>query len=282
MFAIIDFESMGPEAKTDRVTEVGLIRVNSDWRVEASYSRLIKGSDYAPLTEEVQAFNGITQEMLDREGVDPRVALEAICGLLAPCEAVVAYNKAFDETIYRAEMARAFPIQGVSHLPHTPPWLCAMTECPWPAKINTHWKPLKYLALDLGLAVDPSQLHRAIHDAELTLRVLKDGRGGPYTIERMQEYAADPWVYIAIDIPHPKRDEGSGRDYAVAQGYRWLKIHKAHPLTFERMWVKRIKGSTLDVFKAEKGPYDRAVVYSDAWSEEKKRDAYGVSTTQES
>lgn len=233
---LIDFESTGLDTSKDRIIEIGAQVVDEDWEVQASLSRLIKDPNIK-LTPEIVKITGITDEELSLNGIPLAEAARELAQIGAFCTSVIAYNRTFDEMLFKTEMARYQMMQapGIKEICNQT-WLCAMTDIEANYDFKC-WK-LSHLALDHGLAVDPRTLHRAINDVDLMRRMLKELNAHPDDLRRFQN---TPWVFIRALIPKPWEDQGKGRDEAKKLGYGWEMARGTTGPKFEGAWVKRVK-----------------------------------------
>ena len=166
---VIDFETTGRDAETDRVIEIGLVTFERG-RVSQRESLLVNPG--IPVPEESRAVHGITDEELagapDFATVMPRV-LDLLQGKLP-----VAYNAPFDRGFLLAELRRAAP-QGMTPADMPP---AARDEVIWVDPLVWAREILKELqSRRLGdvtkhLSIPLEQAHRAAGDAEATGRVL--------------------------------------------------------------------------------------------------------------
>lgn len=96
----LDVETSGLDPKEDEIIELGVLRVFRD--VEAAFSEekvslLIRLSEGKALSEKITSITGITQDMLDGDGVEKAL----VCDILAEMfghgrPLIVAYNAQFD------------------------------------------------------------------------------------------------------------------------------------------------------------------------------------------
>jgi len=166
---VIDFETTGRDAETDRVIEIGLVTFERG-RVSQRESLLVNPG--IPVPEESRAVHGITDEELagapDFATVMPRV-LDLLQGKLP-----VAYNAPFDRGFLLSELRRAAP-QGMTPADMPP---AARDEVIWVDPLVWAREILKELqSRRLGdvakhLSIPLEQAHRAAGDAEATGRVL--------------------------------------------------------------------------------------------------------------
>lgn len=233
---IIDFEATGLDTSKDSIIEIGAQLVDDKFDVLKSLSVLVKPEQ--PLSAEIQTITGITQNDLDTEGTTLGVAAGMLSQVLTEdIGYVIAYNREFDESLFRVDTAREAlgMLPSVNQLLNLP-WLCAMKDIERNYDFKC-WK-LSHLALDYGIAVDPAKLHRAINDVELTRKLLK---ASGVTALQMYQYQVTPWVYLQALIPAPWTDGGKGKAEATKLGYSWEKAKGTDAPVFEKTWVKRVK-----------------------------------------
>lgn len=242
---LIDFEATGLIPSEARPIEVGLCIVDQNWNHVLSHSGFITEPDYPPLTKEVQEVTGINELMLKLEGVSFAQILtefsEAAKNLLPHCKYVIAYNKEYDETIFKTEALRVpIGLTIAGNLMLQLPWLCAMRD------IEKNYKrkcwTQSHLALDYGIAVDPAELHRAINDVYLMRKILAHVG---LSADDIYKFQRTPTVVLQALIPAPWSDGGKGRDAAKKLGYSWEQP-KGVEQKFEKAWVKAIKETALD------------------------------------
>lgn len=238
---IIDFETTGLLADTDRITEIGAQVCDDKFlSVTEEFSELCYASDYPELSAEVTKVTRISNEMLKEHGIEPRTALLRVAELAKKFNVgfAIAYNSGFDRGFFEAEVKRlgidTFP--EIKYLLNTT-WLCAMTG----VESNYNYKcwKLSHLSLDYGLAVDPSILHRAVNDVNLTRRLLSHIRTDA---KSMYEFQTSPWVYVRALTMEPWKDKGKSNALAKAAGYAY-QTPRGDDRVFEKMWVKKVKAS---------------------------------------
>ena len=236
---LLDFESTGIDTKTARVTEIGAMITDMDLNPSERLSQLVWAPDYPTITPEVTAVTGITQEMLDADGVLPDVAFGMLGDLVLRSEVkfVIAYSRNYDENLFRAEIERLTSTHLAMPYLATTPWLCAMVDIESNYQKKC-WK-LSHLALDYGVAVDPKKLHRAINDVELMREMM--GAAGA-TPMGMYEYQRSPWIYVVAKTRAPWEDNGKSTGAAKELGFSWQQCKGDDSgRTFDKRWVKRIK-----------------------------------------
>lgn len=245
---LIDFESTGIDASKERITEIGAMLVNNDFTPlnQEGLSQLVYDKSYPEITKEVEEVTGITQAMLDAEAVKPVKAFDFLCEMIPnDVEFIIAYNKKYDETLFRSEVARNDYTHSKLKLLTETPWLCGMVD------VETNyakkcWK-LSHLSLDYGVAVNPSELHRAINDVELMRKMLIAAKATP---QEMYAYQQSPWIYVVAKCRAPWDDGGVSTNNAKAQGFSW-QVPKGDESgrVFEKRWVKRMKQKDLQALR---------------------------------
>ena len=238
---MLDFETSGLSPEADRITEVGALLVNEKWDKVASFNHLIYDKDASPITPEITALTGISDSLLMEKGKPATEVFEALGMFAGKVDFAVAYNEEFDSGMFRAAMKKYTldMIPEISMLLQTP-WLCAMKDVEKNYNLKC-WK-LGHLCLDHGLAVDPSVLHRAIDDIELTRRMLVHIGETP---RGMVQFRHEPWAFLRALIPAPWEDNGVGKGQAQKLGYTWEQA-KGDPQKFEKAWVKKVKERFVD------------------------------------
>ncbi len=241
MNLLFDVETTGLNTNEDHIIEIGAMLCDDNWQSVGELSVLIDNPAKPVISELTSSLTGITQEMINQVGVPLSKAAELLSALVLDCNYVVAYNAEFDGPIFKAEMNRnaLTMLPGINQMIQMP-WLCAMKDIESNYEYKC-WK-LSHLALDRGLVVDPSTLHRAINDVELMRRMLEGSGLKPLDMYLFQQI---PWVYVAAAIPAPWLDKGVGVEAAKAQGYSWQRA-KNDSREFEKAWVKKIKYDKLD------------------------------------
>jgi DNA polymerase III epsilon subunit-like protein len=243
LLCFIDFEATGLDTNKERITELGAILYNTQNSSVLAIGCLVYEKDYPPLSQEVIDVTGITDRDLQTEGLEFWRMFEMIFNRFQQIgfpEYFVAHNKSFDENLFKMEMKRhkddlvAFfgdDAQKVFDIP----WLCTIEDLEHPKKFKC--KKLSHLALDYGVIVDPSKLHRAVDDVQLLIRMTeKAGIDWEQVVERSKI----PWVVVRAKVPKPWDDAGVGKDKAKSCGFGWQQPFGSTQV-YENMWVKRIK-----------------------------------------
>jgi DNA polymerase-3 subunit epsilon len=171
--AFVDVETTGSSPARERVTEIGVVRVDVDGgatRVD-EWSTLVNPG--VPIPPEIEWLTGITNEMVRTAPAFASVAQELIDRLDGAI--FVAHNARFDYNFLRAEFARA----GLTFHAKT---LCTvrLSRALYPDR-----SPHTLDALIDRFAIGGEQRHRALGDARVLWRLLQawSGRHPPGEIE---------------------------------------------------------------------------------------------------
>ncbi|MEG0778841.1 MAG: 3'-5' exonuclease [Oscillospiraceae bacterium] len=97
---ILDLETSGLDFKSDEIIELGAVRavsIGGELSIDKEVSSLIKLSERKVLSPKITEITGITQNTLDKDGVEKDFACGLLVDLLS-CERplIVAYNAQFD------------------------------------------------------------------------------------------------------------------------------------------------------------------------------------------
>jgi DNA polymerase III epsilon subunit-like protein len=239
----LDLETQHDDAKTCPITEVGAVLIEIDPDIDPgkhkilrqeSFCQLVYHPKYPPQTELIVELTGITDEMLKKDGQEPRVVLPKLIPYLEQADYVMAHYKQFDQTVLESVCARIGVPLGKYE------WICSLTDVPWPKKYTC--RKLSHLAFEHGMQVDVKSLHRAVQDVELMLQLVL----GHYHIYDILKYRNTPWAYVQADIPAPWTDKGVGKAAASKRGYGWEKAKGTEEPVFPKTWVKRLKADQVE------------------------------------
>jgi DNA polymerase III epsilon subunit family exonuclease len=165
-------ETTGFNNDIDDIIELGAVKVYSSKIVE-EFSVLVKSSK--PVSPKISELTGITQIMLDENGVELGVALRSFLEFVGvlPC---IAHNVSFDYGFIRAACARCkmkiFANRQFDTLTIS-------------KKLIPNIRDRKLKTLAEYFCIDELQSHRSLHDCRLTVQVFerlkelkqKDGDG---------------------------------------------------------------------------------------------------------
>lgn len=164
---VFDTETSGLDAEKDQIIELAALRVerttSGSLRIAGKMDTFIKLPDGELLPENITTLTGITDRLLQSEGVQPAKAAGQIAKPMQPGPALmVAHNAQFDACFLRI-LLRGIKVGRVD-------WLDSLTvykdRRPYPHKLAN-----AILSYDLGGKVQNS--HRAIDDVLALFEVLK-------------------------------------------------------------------------------------------------------------
>lgn len=252
----LDFETQSDDPATTNVTEIGAILIETshskldpetalakEWEKSGGYqelerySQLVYHADYPPQTEEIVSITGITDQMLQKDGISPPQAFPPLLKMVPKADYILAHNERFDHGVFNAQCRRL----GLDSF--TPTWICTWQDVPYPKKYRC--KRLSHLAYDHGIVKDASTLHRAINDVELLAELILT----KYKMADILAYKNIPWAYICAKIPAPWEDNKVGVNQAKKLSFRWQEPSEG--MFFEKKWVKRIKETDIEEEKAK-------------------------------
>lgn len=241
---VLDFETTGVDPKTCVAIELACMLYDAVTRERsAPLTYLLKDGGAPQLTDEIVALTGITTQMLEDEGVSPHKALNGLMLMARKADMFVAYNAPYD----RAVLAGLHQEYGMALVPQ--PWLCAMSDLPWPEKMMA-CKKLQHRAMDIGLPMDNREQHRALADVVTVCDIFD-----LYDMPAVIAYAAQPDIFLKAMIPPPWEgkggDGGVGRDKAKALGFAYERAAGTDGPVFAKSWVKRCKAYEASDFPFE-------------------------------
>ena len=163
---VFDTETTGIEFGRDRIIEIGAVALENGAE-RGNFNALVRLPAGQTLPTFITELTGITDEQLDREGVDDRAAAEGFCRLLEGAERplLVAYNAQFDLNFLYYLLK---PLGLVSVL-RKPRFLDALTvyrdRRDYPHKLCN--------AIEAYGLQDAVNSHRAVDDARATVQLLE-------------------------------------------------------------------------------------------------------------
>lgn len=252
----VDLETTGLLPGDDYITEIGAaLFKSSSWEPQATFSTFVYEPKALPLTPEIVKLTGITDDMV-KSGSSIINALQKFEHFSEQSQAFVAHNKDFDQAFLLASAARA----GYTFRPEfkAKPWICSKNE------VKTHFgrrcTKLSHLAVDYGLLVDGSKLHRALDDVLLMGQVLAKS---DMTLNMIIDWIKEPWIYMEALVEKPWLDAGKSTSEAKKHGYGWEKAY-GDSYVFSKKWIKRCKESEYEAEKAIQTSFKRIRVTKDS------------------
>lgn len=200
---VVDVETTGLDPRRDEIIELAMTPFTYGldgvvFSVDESFQGLRQPSE--PITQEITAITGITNEMVAGQVIDSA----EVAKFAAPVSLVIAHNAAFD---------RRF-LERFSDVFSTKPWACSLSQIDWAAEGYEGTK-LAYLAQTAGFFYDR---HRAMHDCLATIELLATRlpQSGVTGLSRLLDGARSvAWRIWAENSPFELKDT------LKARGYRW-------------------------------------------------------------
>lgn len=157
-FVVVDLETTGLSSSTDEIIEIGAIKVSLDSNQHITFQTLVKPA--VKLPRKIVEITGITQAMLDTDGIAPQEAIEQFIEFVGDLP-LVTYNAAFDIGF----LTNAYKRCGKTLINK---YDCALkrTRRAWPEFPNHR---LSYITTLMNLP--QSNQHRALADCERTVYV---------------------------------------------------------------------------------------------------------------
>jgi DNA polymerase-3 subunit epsilon len=230
----LDFEATSVDPETARILEVGAALYDTDAHAPVELiSNLVYGSDYpSTLDPEVISITGITQEQLEKYGVDPCYAFDNLTDLMEKSVYVMAHNgNIYDHLLWLAEIRRQNETRTSRNW--TPEYGCVVPELTWidttvdlpfPKGLSPYRK-LTHLAADHDF-LNPFK-HRAVFDVLTMIKIFEC-----YPLEEVLALARQPMVQLQAFVSYEEKDKAKG------VGYRWFKNSKR--------WIKAFKLGKLE------------------------------------
>lgn len=221
---LLDTETTGLDPSRDEILELGM--VSFDYTRDGRIVRLRDifsafNEPSAPISAEVTALTGITDDMVAGQRIDP----DAVSAFVAGAVIVIAHNAAFD----RRFAERYWPVF------ERMPWGCSATEVDW----RSHGFAGAQLGYLLNGAGFFHQAHRAVDDCHALLQVLDfvlPTTGAPALAALLQTARRATKRVWAQQSPFELKDALKKR------GYRWSDGADGRP----KSWYIDIDENALD------------------------------------
>lgn len=259
---VIDFETTGFPATECRITECAAqdVRVNNEGHMSIigqMVEEYVYESNYPAITDIITELTGITEERLKSFGIPFSKLIDELFpefdGVRTVPDYMLAHNKSFDEQVFKSELARhrdQLSSELYSKLLELK-WICSLRDIKWDAKYKC--KKLSHLALDVGVTVDPSTLHRAGGDVRLLIQLLKHAR---INILELVGLSKIPLVIVKAMVPSPfgvRGDGGKGKDKAKECGFGWQKAPGTDGPELKNSWLKQVRENEIQQLEKELG-----------------------------
>ncbi|SCA55934.1 DNA polymerase III epsilon subunit and related 3'-5' exonuclease [Candidatus Terasakiella magnetica] len=247
----VDVETTGLDYLKDEIIEIAMVPFTYSvdgriFEVKEAFQGLREPSE--PISEEITAITGITNDMLKGQSID----VDEVNAFASTVNLVIAHNASFD---------RKF-LENFAGVFETKAWGCSVKEVPWTEEGYDGAK-LGYLANSMGFFFDA---HRATDDCLASIEILskKLPATGCLAFFKLLENARKTTYRIwAENAPFDFKDILKGR------GYRWNPGNDGRPkawyidvledeLDAEENYLKEeIYQRDVDVFSTKITAYDR-------------------------
>jgi DNA polymerase III subunit epsilon len=186
---LFDYTKPADAGGQPRLCQIGMIWLDEDFSTVKESEYLIKPTDWK-LTEEAAAINGLTQELLEAEGVHVNGPLREYAEAIDKKHVIVGFNAPYDVKLMRAELRHA-RMEDRFMQTRT---LCVMRGCKDMVGARTESGRKKMPTLVeacnyFGIDREPVP-HRALGGARATLEILR--------------YMRDSGMMPAYDDPYDK------------------------------------------------------------------------------
>jgi DNA polymerase-3 subunit epsilon len=254
---VLDLETTGLEYQKNEIIEIGMRAFRFDkqtgevLRVDGSYSALQDPGE--PLSDEVSALTGITDEDLAGQAID----LARVREMILEANLVIAHNAGFDRPFLDRFMSRDEGADGRGWTQERIFWADSYSQVDWRGK-GFPVSKLEVLALYHGFFVDA---HRALADCDALLHLLSmedANEGAPYLRELLQNARRAVAEVIAWETPFETKDLLKRRGYSWdAANKAWGRTVAIEALDEERAWLES------DVYPGESRAEVRRVAHHD-------------------
>lgn len=164
---VLDTETTGFNSQSDEIIELAALKIVPDgdsYRVAGEFDHLIKLSEQRKLPSVITELTGISQEMLNRDGVSKQVACDAFLELLGDDRAlIVAYNAQFDLCFLYYFLARFRKARILKQVKMLDAMAIYKDRREFPHKLSD--------AIN-AYSLNAENTHRAIDDAKATFELL--------------------------------------------------------------------------------------------------------------
>lgn len=251
--AVVDVETTGLFAGLDEVIELAVQRVRFDALgriVEVGTPRSWLQQPVDPVTPEITAITGLTDEVLAGQRID----IEGATALIAGADVVIAHNAAFDRPFVDLLLP---DVRGAA-------WACSMCEVEWRAH-GFEGRALNHLVYQVGASGHFFGGHRAATDVLALLHLLghQVATDGSTILGRLIASAETPSAKVmAVGAPFDRKDALKRRNYRWdANRQHWWKPVAAADEGRERAFL------TECVYRAGQEPQVEPVTWHNRYRE---------------
>ena len=218
----IDLETTGIAPSSSEIIEIGYMvwDTNSSSPVKCG-SYLIKNNNILP--EEIKNLTGITDNHLNKFGIELKRAIILLSDIAKKCDFLVGHNAVEFDRKYLSKACQKYSIEFPKKY-----WIDTMIDIPYSNSIKT--RKLDYLAVEHNISITIA--HRAVFDIWTAMQILSK-----YDIYKIIERAKTGFIKLIAKVSYEERAKAS------IQGFKWdsknkiwfkiLRIYDAKNIQFE-------------------------------------------------
>ena len=208
----IDLETTGIDPSSSDIIEIGYMIWDTNLSCPVKFGCYLIKINY-PLSSEIKQLTGISDNHLDKFGVELKQAMVSLADLAQQCDFLVGHNAIEFDRKYLSNACKKYSINFPQKY-----WIDTITDVPYPQSIKT--RKLNYLAVEHKISVILS--HRAVFDIWTTMQILKE-----YDIKEIVERAKTGFIKLIAKVSYEERAKAS------TQGFKWDVKNK--------MWFKILR-----------------------------------------
>ncbi len=159
----LDIETTGLNPTKDEIIEIGAVKIKNGIKID-EFQSLIKCS--TPVCAEVTALNGLTNEMLEKDGIPIREALEKFLNFIGDRKIIGHNIIEFDLKFINNYLKKILQVTLTNPVEDTLKMARVMLK-----KANDY--KLVTIGQNLGVYINPAFLHRSVADSELCAEVYR-------------------------------------------------------------------------------------------------------------
>ena len=218
----IDLETTGIDPSSSDIIEIGYMvwDTNLSCPVKCG-SYLIKINNVLP--EEIKNLTGITDNYLNKFGIELNRAIISLSDIAKKCDFLVGHNAIEFDRKYLSQACQKYSIEFPKKY-----WIDTMIDILYSNSIKT--RKLNYLAVEHNISITIA--HRAVFDIWTTMQILSK-----HKIQEITERAKTGFIKLIAKVSYEDRTKAS------AQGFKWDSKNK--------IWFK-----TLRIYDAKNIQFD--------------------------
>lgn len=235
----LDIESTGLDFQNDDITEFAYVIKEWGERCPEKIRHVYLHTNNE-VTEEITKLTGITKDLLDRNGVEPSVALLTFLEDLKvhDVDYLLAHNSnGFDKPMLSSCIKRYLGEEQMKNFEY--PWLDSQHDVDWPEDYRSN--SLEYLCMKMDFCHNDA--HNALVDVFATNKMLQRACSRDIlTLDLMIEESQHEWVYVESNAQYHQKEA------AKKLRYRWENIDDVH---VPKRWINKFKENKLSKAKED-------------------------------